>query len=21
LPTTCHCCNLDVWALEQSHGD
>jgi len=21
LPTTCHHCNLDVWALAQSRGD
>jgi len=21
LPTTHHCCNLDVWALAQSRGD
>jgi len=21
LPTTRHCCNLDVWALAQSRGD
>jgi len=21
LPTTRHCCNLDVWALAQNRGD
>jgi len=21
LPTTRHCCNLDMWALSQSHAD
>jgi len=21
LPTTRHCCNLDVWVLAQCHGD
>jgi len=21
LPSTCHRCNLDVWALAQSRGD